>query len=64
MIFRGWMMGRLAERYGLRVDGLTGGTDGTEGSVLTPLVLLIGTLLIGGKLRARKLAHEDRFAVI
>ncbi len=36
---------------------LTGGTDGPEGSVLTPIVLLIGTLVLSGMLRARGSAN-------
>ena len=35
---------------------LTGGTDGPEGSVLTPLVLLAGTLVLSWMLRARRSA--------
>lgn len=33
---------------------LTGGTDGPEGSVLTPIVLLIGTLILSWMLQARR----------
>jgi len=35
---------------------LTGGTDGPEGSVLTPIVLLIGTLVLSWMLRTRQSA--------
>ena len=34
---------------------LTGGADGPEGSVLTPVILVIGTLILAGLLRWRKL---------
>jgi len=35
---------------------LTGGADGPEGSVLTPIILVIGTLILAWLLRWRKLA--------
>jgi len=35
---------------------LTGGTDGPEGSVLTPIVLLVGTLVLSWMLRTRRSA--------
>ena len=35
---------------------LTGGTDGPEGSVLTPIILVVGTLVLAWMLRRKRLA--------
>ena len=35
---------------------LTGGADGPEGSVLTPIVLLVGTLVLSWMLQAKRSA--------